>query len=174
MLPTWVVVWIQVSILIVLWDASFVLLRPLSMEGGPYEAIYAPYKKYITVDKMYGHMEEDGTKFFIVAQSIVNLVEVTFLQISIFLHLQKDPRCELVAFSASLCVAAKTVLYATVEVVSGSRHTSQNNWADFIFLYVIPNGLWIVFPMLIVVTLGSRIATRLYALPNPDPKKKHK
>jgi hypothetical protein len=31
--------------------------------------------RYITVDKMYGHMEEDGTKFFIVAQSIINLLE---------------------------------------------------------------------------------------------------
>ncbi len=119
-------------------------------------------------------MEEDGTKFFIVAQSIVNLVEgllmqptvtdppVSFLQIAVFLHFAKNPRCEIIAFSASLCVAAKTVLYGTIEAVSGGRHTSQNSWVDFIFLYIIPNNLWVVMPLLTVYTLGSRMAERMY------------
>lgn len=174
LLPTWALVWIQASVLIVLWDASFVLLRPLSMENGPYESFFAPYKKYITVDKMYGHMEEDGTKFFIVAQSIINLVEITFLQIAVVLHLLKNPRCELVAFSASLCVMAKTVLYATIEIVSGGRHTMHNGWVDLVFLYVIPNNLWVVFPFFVVVTLGRRMARRLYDGPQQAETKKAK
>ena len=52
MLPTWALVWLQVSLLVVLWDASFVLLRPASMAGGEYEAFFEPYKKYITIDKV--------------------------------------------------------------------------------------------------------------------------
>lgn len=78
------------------------------------------------------------------------------------LRLLTDNCSEIVAFSASLCVAAKTVLYGTIEAVSSGRHTSQNNWVDFIFLYIIPNNLWVVFPLLIVFKLGSRMASALY------------
>ena len=63
---------------------------------------------------------------------------------------------------ASVCVLAKTVLYATVEIVSGFENTKQNNLFDLAFLYILPNGLWIVIPFLVVVTLGSRIAAQLY------------
>ncbi len=90
------------------------------------------------------------------------------------MHFKKDARCVVVAFSASLCVLAKTVLYGTIEAVSGSRHTRQNDWFDFILLYVIPNGLWIVLPLLIVVSLGSRMATLLSSAADRGEGKKRK
>ena len=48
----------------------------------------------------------------------------------------------------------KTVLYALVEAASGFRHTAHNNAFDLVLLYTLPNGLWIVFPALIVATLA--------------------
>jgi hypothetical protein len=89
------------------------------------------------------------------------------IQLAIILHFMKNPRCEILAFSASICVLAKTVLYGTIELVSGGRHTSQNNWIDFIFLYIIPNNLWVLMPLLTVINLGSRMASQLYSAPSP-------
>ncbi len=38
--------------------------------------------RYITIDKMYGHMLPDGTRDFITAQSWVNIIESTTWKIT--------------------------------------------------------------------------------------------
>eukprot|EP00042_Codosiga_hollandica_P011174 m.24904 g.24904 ORF g.24904 m.24904 type:complete len:174 (+) comp36774_c0_seq1:274-795(+) len=156
-LPTWVLWWFQVSIAIVCWDISFVLLRPLSMQGGPYVSFYQPYTKYVTIDKMYGHMLDDGTRDFIIAQSWMNIFESLLGVYAIVQHYRGGASCEVVAFTAATMTFAKTVLYALVELAAGGRNTLHNEWFDLVFLYYIPNYLWIVFPGAIMYTLGSRM-----------------
>ena len=39
--------------------------------------------RYITIDKMYGHMEADGTRDFIIAQSWMNIVECLIGQLAV-------------------------------------------------------------------------------------------
>eukprot|EP00053_Salpingoeca_punica_P005324 m.53710 g.53710 ORF g.53710 m.53710 type:complete len:182 (-) comp13189_c0_seq2:167-712(-) len=162
LLPTWVVVWLQVSTLVVTWDLTYVLLRPHSMAGGIYSHFYQPYEKYITIDKMYGHMDEDGTRYFIEAQSLLNIVEGFFAQVAVILFVLKISQAEIVAYSVSIASAAKTILYMAIDHVSGNRFTRHNEFFDLFFLYILPNCLWIVFPLLIVFTLGRQMSARLY------------
>ena len=39
--------WLIISSSIVVWDASYVLLRPESLKGGKYEHFFTPYQTYI-------------------------------------------------------------------------------------------------------------------------------
>ena len=65
-----VYLWLIVSSLIVIYDASYVLLRPHSLKGGKYEHIYQPYQLYIKFDTLYG----DNQDPFNIIQSWLNLV----------------------------------------------------------------------------------------------------
>ena len=84
-------------------------------------------------------------------------------QIAVVQHFRGSPLCQLTAFSAALMTFWKTVLYGTIEVASGGRNTAQASLFDFVFLYVIPNGLWIIFPGYIICVLGRRFAAQLTA-----------
>ena len=52
--PKWVSVWLCITTLIVLWDASFVLNRPASFTN----MIWYPYRDYVKIDMLYGDMED--------------------------------------------------------------------------------------------------------------------
>lgn len=47
--------------------------------------------------------------------------------------------------------------YAFVELASGNRHTGHNGLQDWLLVYIIPNYCWIVFPYIIVLSLGRRL-----------------
>ena len=72
----------------------------------------------------------------------------------------KTETCELTAMTAALLTLGKTALYAFVEIASGSRHTAHNNLQDLVLLYIIPNGLWLLFPAAIVLSMRHRILAR--------------
>lgn len=68
--------WLAVSLVLVAWDTSYVLLRPHTMEGGfLHEPLWAPYKLYGTIDHVYGWKAWDAGNGFTAAQSAMNLVE---------------------------------------------------------------------------------------------------
>jgi len=46
--------WIILSALIVIFDGSYILLRPHSLKGGKYFDLYFPYDIYIKYDTLYG------------------------------------------------------------------------------------------------------------------------
>lgn len=48
-LPLWIIFWLVVSQLVVLWDSAFVLLRPDSLPGGKYSALFSPCKALLLV-----------------------------------------------------------------------------------------------------------------------------
>jgi hypothetical protein len=47
----------------------------------------------------------------------------------------------------------KTVLYT----LYGAHHTTHNKWPEYIFLYLIPNGFWLVFPLYNVLAISSQL-----------------
>ncbi|KAE8149640.1 hypothetical protein BDV25DRAFT_155975 [Aspergillus avenaceus] len=67
----------------------------------------------------------------------------------------------LIAYSASLMTLGKTILYLLNEVFSGFDNIGHNDIMTLIFLWIIPNGLWIVFPSYNVYVLGSEIVSSL-------------
>ena len=153
-LPRWVVIWFALSIPIVIWDVSFVLLRPMSMPGGSLGFLWIPYEKYITVDLSYGDLDNG----FVRAQAIMSCIEVA-IGIAALIHSARRhlPLATLLAFCASALTCAKTMLIGMIELVTGFEHVGHNTVADVILLYAIPNGLWIVVPLLVVWTTGRRL-----------------
>ncbi|KAE8383616.1 hypothetical protein BDV26DRAFT_251309 [Aspergillus bertholletiae] len=74
----------------------------------------------------------------------------------------------LVVYSASLVTFSKTVLYWLNEALSGFDNIGHNDVITLIFLWIIPNGLWIVFPGYNIYALGAEIVASLEsAVPRP-------
>lgn len=72
---TIVILWLLISVPVVLWDTSYVLLRPHSMPGGSLHYLWTPYALYGTVDYTYGWPAYNARIGFVGAQSAMNLVE---------------------------------------------------------------------------------------------------
>lgn len=158
-LATWCYLWLAISSLVVVWDAAFVLLRPISMKGGVLEKLWLPYQLYITIDKLYGDMNDAFGK----GQSAVNLIEVTLNAIGLYLysqdqHTKSQQRRGLVVLLVSLsATCAKTILYAFYDYFHVPSNTAHNDWLTYVTLYIIPNYLWIVVPALCIVHIGSKL-----------------
>lgn len=73
---TAVTLWLVLSIPFVLWDSSYVLLRPHSMPGNKlHSPIWTPYALYGTIDYIYGWPAFNARNGFTTAQTLMNLVE---------------------------------------------------------------------------------------------------
>ncbi|KAJ6119533.1 hypothetical protein N7523_003813 [Penicillium sp. IBT 18751x] len=76
----------------------------------------------------------------------------------------------LVAYTASAMTLSKTVLYWLNEIFSGFDNIGHNDMSAIIFLWIIPNGLWIVFPTYNMYCLGLEILNALeQATPRGKP-----
>jgi hypothetical protein len=75
----------------------------------------------------------------------------------------------LVAFTASVMTLSKTLLYWLNEFFSGFDNIGHNDAASLIFLWIIPNGLWIVFPAYSMIILGDEILNSLEQVPPRRP-----
>jgi hypothetical protein len=157
--PKGIQVWLLVSGLTVLWDAAFVLLQPRTFPGGDLHWLFKVYDTYAQVDKSYSKEAFLDGEAFPRAQALVNLVEVALqFYCLILLWISKDkPKGVLVGFSCQLMTLAKTVLYFTVDGVSGFKNSKHNPIFNLVFLYVLPNSLWIIFPAIAVLTLGAQL-----------------
>ncbi|KAI8139746.1 hypothetical protein BJV82DRAFT_521352 [Fennellomyces sp. T-0311] len=164
--PAWIRGWFLISSIIVLWDAGYCLLRPHSMEGGKYNFLWRPYNLYAKIDTLYGIEAIESNNGFTGAQgkSFMNLVE-NALNFSYLYYVSSNPqkpgRASLIGFTAAIMTVAKTVLYWLVDFFAGMAHTGHNNLQDYILLWIIPNGAWILVPGLIAYTLGGDLVGRL-------------
>ena len=155
--PWWIKLWLFVSSLVVLWDASFVLLRPRSMEGGDLFWIWTPYKTYCSIDKLYCDLQDN----WVVAQSYANLVESALNFFALFLYFTGSVRlASVIANNSCLMTFWKTILYFTVEAHSGFIHTIHNEFFDVLTMYYIPSGFWVFVPLFIVIYFGRRLSEK--------------
>lgn len=153
-LPRWIVIWFAISLPIVLWDVSFVLLRPASMPGGSLSFLWAPYVKYITVDRSYGDVH-DG---FVWAQAIMSAAEVAMALVGLWFCYRKARALgTLLVFSVSLLTCAKTLLILLIEVVTRLEHVGHNPVSDLVLLYLLPNSVWVVMPALVSWATGRTL-----------------
>lgn len=123
--------WLAVSLVLVAWDTSYVLLRPHTMEGGfLHEPLWAPYKLYGTVDHVYGWKAWDAGNGFTGAQSAMNVVES--LMYGAYLWLWRQGRDErgavsgregglavLLGWAAAVMTVSKTTLYCEFRAGDG-------------------------------------------------------
>ena len=109
---------------------------------------------YITVDKSYGEMENG----FVIAQSLVNIVEVLFLIIGLMKRKSLDGF--LLILFASVMSCSKTVLYMLVDACEGFKFTNHNDMQTFITLYFLPSFAWILFPGLVWIWGWGQLKSR--------------
>ncbi|GAA5996942.1 uncharacterized protein JCM10292_006100 [Rhodotorula paludigena] len=159
--PLWVKTWFVVSTLLVAWDTGYVLLRPRSMKGGDLSALWAPYELYGLVDKVYGPDAWASGYGFTSAQALMNIPESILNILFLVLSARESPVAILVGFLAVVMTSWKTVLYWLIDQQSGWSYTGHNSLRDWIILFAIPNGAWIVVPSILAVVFGMQIARSL-------------
>lgn len=66
-------------------------------------------------------------------------------------------RAVLLGFSTASLTFFKTVLYWAIELLSGFDNIGHNDWSTLIFMWIVPNGAWLIFPSYIMYVLGAEI-----------------
>lgn len=149
--PWWLVGWFVLSSIVVLWDVGFILMRPESMEGGEWSWIWKPYPNYYRVDKAYGDM----SNHWIRTQTYGNILESALNFISVGMYFSSstwmNKFAPILGMNAAMMTFWKTVLYWGIEIVSGFENTAHNNLFDAVFIFIIPNGFWLVVPFAIIL-----------------------
>ncbi|KAG2353036.1 hypothetical protein BDR07DRAFT_1434996 [Suillus spraguei] len=132
---TWVTLWFVLSAPVIFWDVGYCFMRPRSMLGGDLHWIWKPYEIYQNIDFVYGTKALEENNGFTNAQSFLNIVE-TLMNLA--------------------------YVYLAHEYYCGFCAIGHNTMSDLIVYWIIPNGIWIVIPSLIVLRLGKDIATSLH------------
>jgi len=149
--PKAITIWLLLSSLVVIYDATYILLRPYTFSPNALSRFWQGHNFYATVDHVYGASalaEKDG---FPPAQSLMNLVEsaLNFIYLAKYFSTSGETGrggMLVVGFMGVVMTLAKTVLYMLVEVCSGGRHVAHNDLKTFVLFYILPNSFWIVFP----------------------------
>ncbi|RDA82581.1 hypothetical protein CP532_0913 [Ophiocordyceps camponoti-leonardi (nom. inval.)] len=159
--------WMAVSLPLVAWDTIYVLGRPHTMEGGALHwPLWVPYKLYGEVDYIYGWKAFNARNGFTAAQGMLNLVESAMYLLYLGLFFRSPSRrldgrpaavAVLVGFSAAVMTLSKTVLYWMNEYYSGFDNIGHNTLLDLTFLWIIPNGAWLVGSSYMIWKLGGEI-----------------
>ncbi|CAF3320631.1 unnamed protein product [Rotaria socialis] len=158
-MPAWATLWTVIGSLVCIWDATYIITRPRSMANGDLFHIFSPYAKYITLDPLYGNLQNA----FVIAQSCMNYVELTLALLSIILyHIvgQRNLGC-LLLLVASAMTWSKTILYFVHDHFERSLHPERSPvqieaW-EYICLFIMPSLVWVVFPFACMWSIGRQI-----------------
>ncbi|KAL1689229.1 hypothetical protein GGG16DRAFT_93821 [Schizophyllum commune] len=150
---SWISLWFLITAPIVLWDTGYLFFRPRSM---------------LEIDWVYGVRALEDGDGFPNAQAFLNIVETILNIIYLYLaHVSSSPKAPLIGFAAATMTLWKTVLYWLQELFCSGAGcmTAHNKWLDMVVFYYLPNGyaFWLIFPSIIVYTLGKDIAHSLWA-----------
>ncbi|KXT13662.1 hypothetical protein AC579_4995 [Pseudocercospora musae] len=76
----------------------------------------------------------------------------------------------LLAYSTAFLTFWKTVLYWLLEAFGGFHNIGHNDLSSLIFLWIIPNGAWLIFPAYMMYVFGSEILQGLEVAANSAKK----
>jgi len=155
--------------------------------GSLHWPLWVPYELYGKVDYIYGWKAFNAHNGFTAAQTLLNVVESSmylyylyvlyahgkqatahgrgapkpaisgFLGQQRFVEGRNGVIALLVGYTAAIMTLSKTVLYWLNEYYSGFENIGHNSFTDLIFLWIIPNGAWLVAPSYIIYVTGSEI-----------------
>lgn len=102
---------------------------------------------------------------FIYAQTWANVVEIVLSLATITLILQRSKGAVLCAFTVSTMTFWKTVIYMIqyFDFCAGGHLVKHHTWSQYIGLFLIPNGIWIVVPFYLMVVYGKKILCALHS-----------
>ena len=157
------------------------------MPGGKYHSpIWTPYALYSTVDYVYGWPAYEEGSGFTAAQSSLNVLE-TFLYLyyafvvytegwskrKITLEgflagkqrfmVEEAASATLLFWATNVMTASKTVLFVANTAFERPAFKSirHNDAWNLLFLWVLPNGAWILVPSVILWRLGEELVSAL-------------
>lgn len=160
----WISLWFLLTAPVIFWDVFYCFMRPRSMAGGDLHWIWEPYGLYQEVDLVYGVESLQRNDGFPNAQSFMNVIETLLNLTYVYLvHVSGAPVAPLIGIATATMTLSKTVLYLSQEFYCGWCATGHNDFKTLLVFWILPNVLWIVFPSLIVYTLGKDIAATLGA-----------
>ncbi|KPI44251.1 uncharacterized protein AB675_8717 [Cyphellophora attinorum] len=183
------ILWLFVSLILVAWDTGYVFLRPWSMPGGHlHSPIWTPYALYGTVDYIYGWPAIENGVGFTAAQGALNFVESSMYGYYLFKLLQCGSGTEwykvwdvaywrretvvegegmakalVICFASAIMTLSKTVLYWLNEYFSNYSNIGHNTIGRLFFLWIIPNGLWLIVPTYMIYIQGAEIVDLMEA-----------
>ncbi|KAI6778861.1 uncharacterized protein J7T54_000517 [Emericellopsis cladophorae] len=159
--------WLAISIPLVLWDTVYVLGRPHTMAGGfLHWPLYVPYALYAEIDYVYGWKAVHDHLGFTSAQGLLNAVEIVMYLVYLWMCYERGSwtldgrrggKAALVGLSAAVMTLSKTVLYWANEYYSGFAGIGHNAPLDLLFLWIIPNGAWLVGSGYMIFDFGGNI-----------------
>ncbi len=153
-LPRWIVVWFVITAIIQTYDACYELLGAISHKGGPMAWLWPGHVFYSSFDHRYAGFDAFGS-----AQSWANLIEVVVL-VWVLFHARRWSGV-VVGLIVSVATLWKTVIYFLVEASSGLEMTRQSiergDVVGFLMVAILPNLVWIVVPLTVVISLGRQI-----------------
>nr|CDI52599.1 related to Adiponectin receptor 1 [Melanopsichium pennsylvanicum 4] len=163
---TLVSAWLFLSSFVVAWDVGYILLRPRSMFGGDLHWLWSPYSLYMNVDYIYGLPSWDTKDGFPAAQSLMNVGESIINLFYIYLVHVKATQASLAVapiwgLIAVIMTLSKTILYVLNDYCCGWCKTGHNDWYTLFVYWILPNGLWILFPSIIAYVFVQEISTTL-------------
>ncbi len=158
-LPTWVVYWLALSTPIVIWDALFVLCRPASFPDNALGMIWSPaYRIYLAIDHGYA----DLSNHFVEAVATMSLLEACIVAIALLLNRAPSHSSlpHLLVVVVTCLTGAKTILFFLYEGLNGWTSIAHNDPLPLIAGYIVPNGLWVIIPLLAAVATGRDLLGR--------------
>lgn len=133
-------------------------------QAASYAWIWAPYSKYAGIDWVYGLggfeaflRGEDGFGY---AQTLQNVVEIFLCLYVVSIATTKPSQATMLAFLTCAFTFWKTVTYFLNDAVTDFAKSTKDTF-DFWLLYIIPNGVWIVVPLLALIATGKAIVNGL-------------
>ncbi|TBU45626.1 hypothetical protein BD309DRAFT_859785 [Dichomitus squalens] len=172
---TLISLWFALTVPVIFWDATYCFFRPRSMVGGDLHWIWTPYALYQEIDYVYGLKALQEGSGFTNAQSALNVVE-NFMNIGyLYLaHVTKSPVAPLLGFASATMTLSKTVLYWLQEYYCGGCAVGHNDFKTLFIYWIIPNGLWLVFPSYILYVFWNDISSALHLADRATAKTKSK
>jgi len=153
-LPRWIIVWFVFSIIFTGWDALFILMRPDSFATGHLAYLFKPYVTYVTIDWSYLDIHNP----FLQSLALMDFFEIGIALFALYFNARKQGALAILfAFSSLLLTGSKTLLVFGLEAFNHFQHVAHNSLSVLLFQYILPNGLWVVFPFLGVFVLGRML-----------------
>jgi uncharacterized membrane protein (DUF485 family) len=128
-----IIIWSLWAFPFTIWDTVYIALRPHSLPGGKWHAPYfsGSFTIWASIDSIYGEAGWRNKSGFVLAQSVINMVEVTLYMIYILLIWRKGRSslmapisgtrgswAVLVGFGAGCVTLTKTSLYCMSSRIS--------------------------------------------------------
>ncbi|RFU26941.1 hypothetical protein B7463_g9402, partial [Scytalidium lignicola] len=159
--------------------------------GSLHWPLWVPYELYGKIDYIYGWKAFDEHNGFTAAQGALNAVESAMYLYYLYIMYAYGKRvgsgrtsakrssdargffaqrsiegrygavAALVVYTAAIMTLSKTVLYWLNEYFSGFENIGHNTVIDLVFMWIIPNGAWLVLPTYIIYEVGGELLESL-------------